>query len=95
MTSEERRLWYGFLKNLDCNVNRQKVIGSYIVDFYIASAKIVIEIDGSQHFNNEEAEADKMRDNYLSQYGIKVLRYSNYDINANFDAVCEDILNNL
>ena len=76
------------------NVYRQKVIGQYIVDFYIASEKIVIEVDGSQHYNEEEIEKDKIRDSYLSQYGIKVLRYSNYDINTSFIEVCEDILNN-
>lgn len=52
MTKEEGHLWYDFLKSLPCNVNRQKVIGNYIVDFYISSAKIVIELDGSQHYED-------------------------------------------
>ena len=95
MTKEERRLWYDFLKSLPLTVNRQKVIGGYIADFYIASVKIAIEIDGSQHFEEENQKADVMRDGFFEQKGIKVLRYSNYEINANFDAVCQDILNNL
>ena len=95
MTQEERKLWYNFLKNLPYTVNRQKVIGSYILDFYIASKKLAIEIDGSQHFAADEKAKDNIRDNYLSQFGIKVLRYSNYDVNTSFDKVCEDIINNL
>ena len=87
MTKEERHLWYDFLKDLPVNVNRQKVIGKYIVDFYIASKEIVIELDGSQHYEE--------RDAYLSGLGMIVLRYSNDDVNNNFDGVCEDILNRL
>ncbi len=95
MTKEERHLWYDFLKTLPFTVNRQKVIGKYIVDFYIASAKIVIELDGSQHYEEENIKDDIERDNYLSELNIKVLRYSNLDINKNFESVCQDILNNL
>ena len=95
MTPEERRLWYGFLRSLNINVNRQKVIGPYIVDFYISSSKVVIEIDGTQHYKEDSIEYDRKRDRYLSQYGIKVLRFSNYDINANFNEVCKEIMNNL
>lgn len=92
MTKEERHLWYDFLKALPVTVNRQKVIGKYIVDFYCASAKIVIEIDGSQHFSDYGSRKDKERDLYLKEQGIKVLRYTNLDISKNFDAVCADIL---
>ncbi|MGN0635730.1 MAG: endonuclease domain-containing protein [Acutalibacteraceae bacterium] len=95
MTKEERHLWYDFLKNLPCTVKRQKVIGHFIVDFYIDSAKIVIEIDGSQHYESEKVYADKMRDAYLTECGLTVLRYSNADVNQNFDSVCEDILNHI
>ncbi|MBR2472573.1 MAG: endonuclease domain-containing protein [Clostridia bacterium] len=95
MTKEERHLWYDFLKNLPVTVNRQKVIGCYIADFYIATSKIAIEIDGSQHFEQEYQRADIVRDTFFKQKGIRVLRYSNYEINAAFDAVCQDILNNL
>ncbi len=92
MTKEERHLWHDFLKNLPMTVNRQKVIGKYIVDFYIASYKLVIEIDGSQHYEDKGIENDLKRDKYLNSLGIKVLRYSNADINQRFKGVCEDIL---
>ena len=95
MTKEERHLWYDFLKILPVTVNRQKVIGNYIVDFYIASAKIVIELDGSQHYEDKGKENDEIRDKYLNSLGIKVLRYSNLDVSRRFDSVCEDILNRI
>jgi len=93
MTKEERHLWYDFLKTLPVTVNRQKVIGNYIADFYIASSKVVIELDGSQHYEDKEIENDKKRDKFLNNLGIKVLRYSNLDVNRRFESVCEDILN--
>ena len=92
MTKEERHLWYDFLKNLPVTVHRQKVIGKYIADFYIASAKIVIELDGSQHYEEDAQKRDAERDEYFKQNKIKVLRYSNYEINTAFDSVCSDIL---
>ena len=95
MTKEERRLWYDFLKQLPVTVNRQKVIGHYIVDFYCASAKLVIELDGSQHFEDKGAASDRERDHALSQIGIAVVRYSNDDVNRNFDGVCADLLRRL
>ncbi len=95
MTKEERHLWYDFLKGLPITVNRQKVISSYIVDFYIASAKLVIELDGSQHYEPKGLQEDKNRDEFLKSNGIKVLRYSNLDVNKNFEGVCQDILNNI
>ncbi len=95
MTKEERHLWYDFLKSLPITVNRQKVIGNYIVDFYIASSKLVIELDGSQHYEDKGADSDAKRDEYLKSTGIKVLRYSNLEINQKFESVCQDILNNI
>ena len=95
MTEEEKHLWYDFLKRLPFTVNRQKNIGNYIVDFFIASKRVVIEIDGLQHELEENKVADKERDFQLLNLGIKVLRYSNNDVNNNFNAVCEDILKNL
>ena len=95
MTKEERRLWYGFLKQLPVTVNRQKVIGHFIVDFYCASAKLAIELDGSQHYEDEGASADRERDLTLKRLGISVVRYSNDDINRNFDGVCADLLRRL
>ena len=95
MTSEEKHLWYDFLKKLPCTVNRQKNIGNFIVDFYIASKSIVIEIDGRQHDMPEHSEKDSERDFELSKLGIKVLRYTNKSINKNFTDVCDDILTHL
>ena len=92
MTDEEKHLWYDFLKKLPVNVNRQKNIGNYIVDFLVSSANLVIELDGSQHWNEENKKSDKERDEYLEKLGLKVLRYSNKDVNENFDGVCADIL---
>ena len=93
MTKEERHLWYDFLKQLSLTVRRQKIFGKYIVDFYIESAKIVIELDGSQHYEAMGQHIDKERDSYLKELGIRVLRYSNADVNTRFRCVCEDILN--
>lgn len=95
MTAEEKHLWYDFLKKLTITVNRQKNIGNYIVDFYIASKRIVIELDGSQHGMPENKKADEKRDLDFRNLGIMVLRYANSDINNNFNAVCEDILSRL
>ena len=94
-TPQEKHLWYDFLKKLPITVNRQKIIGDYIVDFYIHSASIAIEIDGIQHKARANAEKDDIRDKALNSLGISVLRYPNYVIKDNFNYVCEDILNNL
>ena len=95
MTKEERHLWYDFLKSLPYAIKRQKVIGRYIVDFFIPQAALVIELDGSQHYEDEGALSDRQRDSDLQEQGFVVLRYSNYDVNCNFRAVCEDILNHI
>ncbi len=95
MTKEESHLWYDFLKKLPATINRQKIIGNYIVDFYCAKAKTAIELDGSQHYDKEGRSKDIKRDDYLKKQGIKVLRYSNYDVNKHFEAVCSDIMKNL
>lgn len=95
MTDEEKHLWYDFLKKLPVTVNRQKNIGNYIVDFLISSSNLVIELDGSQHWNEENKENDKKRDEYLKKMELTVLRYSNKEINENFDGVCADILKHI
>ena len=95
MTRHERHLWYDFLKTLPVTVHRQKVIGTYIVDFYIAEKKLIIELDGSQHYVLPGKLADAARDQYLREQGLTVLRYSNSDIDQNFPGVCTDILNHL
>lgn len=94
-TKEEITLWTRFLKQLPFSVRRQKIIGPYIVDFYIPSKKIAIELDGSQHFEPAGQAADAKRDAFLSGKGIRVLRYPNNEVNGHFQEVCEDILNKL
>ena len=91
MTKEERHLWYDYLKSLPVTVHRQKILGNYIVDFYIASAKLVIELDGSQHYWETGQRNDLVRDAYFNSIGCTVLRYSNADVNLRFRSVCEDI----
>ena len=93
MTKEERHLWYDFLRTLSVMVHRQKVIGTYIVDFYIASTKLIIELDGSQHYEESGMQKDAERDGWLHDAGYTVLRYSNAEIHSNFRGVCQDILN--
>ncbi len=92
MTDEEKKLWYQFLRRLPVTVRRQKNIGNYIVDFYIAEGKIAIEIDGIQHQFPENKEKDSLRDKHLNDLGISVLRFTNLEINNNFGYVCKTIL---
>ena len=93
MTKEERHLWYDFLRNYPEKFTRQKVLGKYITDFYCAKANIVIELDGSQHYEDEGLINDEKRTEYLEQYGIKVIRISNLDVLKNFEGVCQYIDN--
>ena len=95
MTKEEKHLWYDFLSKLPITVNRQKNIGNYIVDFFIASKRIAIEIDGKGHGESEQMQSDQKRDSELQNLGILVLRYSNTDVNQKFDWVCQDLLTHL
>ena len=95
MTPEEKHLWYDFLKKLPKTVHRQKNIGRFIVDFYIADPPTVIEVDGAQHGAAEQEKNDRKRDCELGRLNIQVLRYTNRDINKNFYSVCEDILEKL
>ena len=92
MTKEEKHLWYDFLKKLPIQVKRQKNIENYILDFYIPSVKIAIEIDGIQHTSEEGRIQDEKRDSILNSYGIRVLRFQNRDINNNFLSVADEIL---
>ncbi len=92
MTEEEKHLWFDFLCALSVRVKRQKVIGRYIVDFYIPEVKTVIEIDGLQHTTPEARKADEERDLYLRSLDITVLRYSNESVRKNFRGVVADIL---
>ncbi|MCH5300963.1 MAG: endonuclease domain-containing protein [Ruminococcus sp.] len=88
MTPQERHLWYDFLRNYSVKFRRQEIIGTYIVDFYSHKIKLAIELDGSQHYEENGLEYDKKRTDFLSKLGVKVLRFSNLDINENFYGVC-------
>jgi len=88
MTKEERHLWYDFLRTYPIKFVRQKVLGHYIADFYCASAKLVIELDGSQHYEPDALEKDQERTNYLAGYGLLVLRLPNNEIFRNFTGTC-------
>ena len=92
MTPEEKRLWYQFLNQLPCRAKRQQIIRTFIVDFYIPSAVIIVEIDGSQDYEQDAQIRDQERDAALERLGLLVLRYSNSDINQRFRDVCMDIL---
>ena len=91
MTPWERKLWYEFLRDYPIKFQRQKSIGNYIVDFYCASAKLVIELDGSQHYEDEGLKRDSARDAFLQNAGYTVKRYANRDVRRNFEAVCQEI----
>ena len=91
MTPQELRLWYRFLRDYPAKIYKQRIIGSYIVDFYCHRAKLVIEIDGSQHYDPQGIADDKKRTAFLESLGLKVIRFSNADINVRFSAVCEEI----
>ena len=91
MTKEERHLWYDFLRFYPIRFTRQKVLGKYIADFYCAQAKIVIELDGSQHYDETGMGKDAERTAFLEAYGLKVIRIPNNEISGNFQGVCEYI----
>ena len=91
MTKEEALLWNCFLRRYQPRFHRQFVIGSYIADFYCHKAKLVVELDGSQHYSPEEQQYDQRRTAYLQAQGLKVLRFSNLDVLQQFKAVCTAI----
>ena len=91
MTFHERKLWYLFLRKYPVKIYKQRIIGRFIVDFYCASAKLVIEVDGSQHYEPQGMAYDAERSEFLSALGLEVLRFSNHDIDRNSRGVCEQI----
>ena len=91
MTKEEKHLWYDFLRTYPIRFSRQKILGRYIADFYCASLKLVIELDGSQHYEESGLEKDADRTAFLEQYEITVLRIPNNEVNQNFEGVCRYI----
>ena len=91
MTPEEKHLWYDFLRNYPIRFSRQKVLGKYIADFYSAKASIVIELDGSQHYEERNMQKDAERTTFLEDYRLTVIRIPNNEISRNFRGVCEYI----
>ena len=88
MTKEEKHLWYDFLRTYPVRFSRQKVLGKYIADFYCAEAKLVIELDGSEHYTEEGRQHDEERTAFLNEYGLTVIRFTNFDIRDKFQGVC-------
>ena len=91
MTPWERKLWYEFLRGFPVRFQRQKAIGNYIVDFYCAKARLIIELDGGGHYEVDQREEDEVRTKELEQLGLTVLRFCNLDIDQHFEGVCEVI----
>ena len=91
LTKEEAHLWYQFLCRYPFRFRRQYVIGNYIVDFYCHQAKLVVELDGSQHYSPKEMKYDQIRTDYLREQGLLVMRFSNLDVMRRFRDVCEAI----
>ena len=91
MTKEERHLWYDYLRYHPVKFRRQAVFGKFIADFYCAQAKLVIELDGSQHYEPENRQADQTRTEYLETFGVMVIRIANTEVMRNFRGVCEYI----
>ena len=92
MTKEEKHLWYDFVRKIRPRFHRQYALGCYIADFYCPTLNLIIEIDGSQHFEDKAVEYDKQRTNFFAEQNIWVMRFTNQDINLRFENVCEGIL---
>lgn len=88
MTKEECHLWYDFLRDYPVRFSRQKILGAYIADFYCAKAGLVIELDGSQHYEEEALVKDAERTAFLEGYHLRVIRILNSEVNRNFEGVC-------
>ena len=91
MTPQEKKLWYQFLRTYPIKIYKQRIIESFIVDFYCAEARLVIELDGSQHYTEQGQAYDAERSQILREYGLKTLRFSNGDVEQRFEEVCDKI----
>ena len=91
MTPQERKLWYLFLRDYSVKVYKQRIIGSFIVDFYCHAAKLAIELDGMQHYTEQGLAYDMERSAFLAGRGITVLRFTNKEIDQDFCTVCKTI----
>jgi len=92
MTRQERMLWFHFLRHCTPRFRRQEIIGNYIADFYCHAAKLVIELDGSHHYEPEERNRDNTRSEYFHKVGLKIIRFSNTDVDMRLESVCNAIL---
>ena len=90
-TPQEKHLWYDFLSKYEIRFQRQKAIGNFIADFYCHQARLIIEIDGSQHFTEQGLQKDEFRTEILESYDLMIIRFTNRQINLNFRDVCEYI----
>jgi very-short-patch-repair endonuclease len=90
-TKQENHLWYDSLRKHRLRFNRQRIIGEYKVDFHCARANLVIEVDGSQHYEDDAIPSDEQRTSYLESLGLSVIRFTNTDIDRNFNGVCQVI----
>jgi very-short-patch-repair endonuclease len=97
MTDAERLLWAKIRnKQLkDLQFYRQKIIGNYVVDFFCPKAKLVIEVDGGQHYSNEGHQKDEVRDAFMKNAKLKVLRFSDREVLLNINEVLEQIWEDL
>lgn len=91
MTKEERHLWYDFLRGYPVRFLRQKVIDNYIVDFYCHDARLIVELDGSRHYDPVVMQKDLHRTKELESRNLKIVRIPNNEVNRNFRGVCEYI----
>ena len=91
MTRHEKHLWYDFLKSYPVKWYRQRSIDRFIVDFYCSPAKLIIELDGSQHYTEDGIEFDAIRTDILEKYDLEVIRFSNIEIDRYFNDVCRAI----
>lgn len=91
MTKQEKHLWYDFLRHYPVKIYKQRIIDSFIVDFYCAKAKLVIEIDGAQHYTQQGKNHDRLRTEALQKYDLMVLRFPNNDVDSRFNYVCNTI----
>ena len=91
MTRHEKHLWYDFLQNYPIKIYKQRIIDNFIADFYCHQARLVIELDGSQHSTKEGQLRDAARNEILEKYGILIIRFSNQDIDKDFRRICDII----
>ena len=91
MTEQEKKLWYQYLRHYPVRFYKQRILLSFIVDFYCSEAKLVIEVDGAQHYTDQGKAYDEERTFMLEQFGLKIIRFSNYEVDHSFEEVCRMI----